>query len=584
MGERARASVGASPRASTRRPLVARLVLALLSAPLALAVALLLVEQADSRGWLPPLPTPFDRPPHLVAVDGGPLFAIDRSAASFLAQPGGADYAMARAKAPGTFRILSLGESTTFGAGYAPAASYSRFLEERLRRQSGREVEVVNCGRSGYDSHDLPSLAAELAGFAPDLLIAYVGHNEIKRPNLLGVLDPDAARIARSRLLLRLLGVPHDRDFAPPSLQIGPCLTHEQRERARSLFGDGVRALVDAAERIGAPLLLCLPASNVLDHRPRCSIVRAGTDAERRLARVAAAGRGWEEGTLVDLTGPAAAPDAIAAAHAALREVDAALSDDPLAALLHFRRGRLLLALGERDAGLSALHRSQELDDLPERASPDLVAVLRRQDTSRSVVLVDVAARFAAASARGAPGADLFYDYCHPLLRGHWLIADELLAAIAAGGWLGSLDPAREPGGDDAARFEAWCRELGVSEQASAAQLLLQARGFANDVGTRPEIPSEADCRIVLELVDAAEQMEASAGRDLFAQVLRGLVAAARKDGASARAALSEAAAIDAAGLRAIAVALAGLPGWVAALGAVGITLRDGAFAWEGSG
>src|SRR5262249_40446561 len=153
-------------------------------------------------------------------------------------------------------------------------------LEMRLRALFGRDdVEVVNCGKSGYDSHDWPTLAEELAGFSPDALVIYAGHNEFKRPNLLGVLDPFVGWLQRSPRATRLLGAPPDRAVEPASVVAGGFLTPEQRARGVRQFEAGVGALLDEARRLRIPVVLCLPASNVRDHAPRCSRVPAKGDA-----------------------------------------------------------------------------------------------------------------------------------------------------------------------------------------------------------------------------------------------------------------------------------------------------------------
>jgi lysophospholipase L1-like esterase len=517
------------------------------------------------------------------------LFAVVPAAGLRHGEPGFGRHALTRARQDGAFRILSIGESTTYGAGYdptlipdGPTASFSRFLEERLAAGYGRAVQVVNCGRNGYDSHDWPTLAEEALEFAPDLLVLYVGHNELKLPNLLGVLDPDLARIARSRLLLRLFGVPERRFDPPPSLVADPVLAPPQRRFALQLFADGVSALLDAARARGVPVVVCLPASNVLDHRPRLSVFGAALDEH------AGIGAEWDDGPLPDLAAADADPARRSAAVAALAAVERSLVAAPDAAILHFRRGRLSLALGDRAAAEAAFHRSQELDGLPERASPDLVARLAACASAAGVLTVDVAARFRDAADRGIPGRDLFYDYCHPRLYGHWLIADLLLRAIVDGGFIApaaQFRPEREAGGaaaTDRVRFEAWCERLGLHERLAAAAVVAQAKAFANQLGTRPEPPTTAELSILDEYLAAARRMDATVAGDPFVQVLDLLLAAARGDRALSRSRLAAARDADAAALAAIGARLHGLPGWVAVLRGAGLTLHaDGRFEEE---
>ena len=81
-----------------------------------------------------------------------------------------------RAKPPGVFRILSLGESTTFGDKLEATENYSYRLEELLNADPtlGRRVEVWNCGIPAYSTYQsLRWLELDGLGFQPDLVLFY---------------------------------------------------------------------------------------------------------------------------------------------------------------------------------------------------------------------------------------------------------------------------------------------------------------------------------------------------------------------------------------------------------------------------
>src|SRR5262249_40913174 len=151
-------------------------------------------------------------------------------------------------------------------------------------------------------------------------------------------------------------------------------------------------------------------------YRPRCSIVRAGPDAERRLEETAAAGTGADFGELPDLAAADAPPAEREAATQKLDEIRRALATEPDCPLLPFRRGRWLSALGRWDEARGAFARALELDDLPERASPDIVRRTRELARDYGVAVADVESRFAAEGKHAIPGFDLFIDHCHPNL------------------------------------------------------------------------------------------------------------------------------------------------------------------------
>src|SRR5215208_4627444 len=55
--------------------------------------------------------------------------------------------------APGTLRVLTLGDSVTFGPGVAAEETFSKVLERRLREaDTSRTYEVLNGGVVGYNT------------------------------------------------------------------------------------------------------------------------------------------------------------------------------------------------------------------------------------------------------------------------------------------------------------------------------------------------------------------------------------------------------------------------------------------------
>ena len=75
-------------------------------------------------------------------------------------------------KPPGTFRILGLGGSNTFGAAVSNGESWPGALERALVGRSDRAIEVWNLGVNGYvTSQKLAQAKAAVARFDPDLLL-----------------------------------------------------------------------------------------------------------------------------------------------------------------------------------------------------------------------------------------------------------------------------------------------------------------------------------------------------------------------------------------------------------------------------
>ena len=79
-------------------------------------------------------------------------------------------------KRPGTFRVMTLGCSTTFGWGVDDAHSYPAQLEDLLRAGGRTDIEVINGGQPGYTSFQgLWLWDTLLKHYQPDIvLIGYV--------------------------------------------------------------------------------------------------------------------------------------------------------------------------------------------------------------------------------------------------------------------------------------------------------------------------------------------------------------------------------------------------------------------------
>lgn len=87
-------------------------------------------------------------------------------------------------KSPGTYRILALGDSMTFGLFVEEDSIYTRVLERTLNRLPlGQEYEVITLGVPGYTSFQgLQLLRREVFAYQPDLLLYYFGSNNESTP------------------------------------------------------------------------------------------------------------------------------------------------------------------------------------------------------------------------------------------------------------------------------------------------------------------------------------------------------------------------------------------------------------------
>ncbi len=86
-------------------------------------------------------------------------------------------------KPPRTFRIVALGDSSTFGWGVETGRIYPHLLEAALRsRHPGSPIEVVNLGVCGYSSFQgLILLQREAMRYQPDLVTLSYGSNDFSK-------------------------------------------------------------------------------------------------------------------------------------------------------------------------------------------------------------------------------------------------------------------------------------------------------------------------------------------------------------------------------------------------------------------
>ncbi len=81
---------------------------------------------------------------------------------------------VAEVKPAGTFRILGIGDSFTFGQGVCEEDTFLRRLDRSLNANgsSGHRYEVLNAGVQGYDTHDeVVHLEHQWLAYDPDLVL-----------------------------------------------------------------------------------------------------------------------------------------------------------------------------------------------------------------------------------------------------------------------------------------------------------------------------------------------------------------------------------------------------------------------------
>lgn len=98
---------------------------------------------------------------------------------------------LAYAKPPGTYRVLSLGDSHTQGYEVRQEATFSAVLERHLGAH-GRKVEVLNAGISGFsNAEELAFLENEGHRYQPDVVVLGFFANDFEDNVKAGLFDLD---------------------------------------------------------------------------------------------------------------------------------------------------------------------------------------------------------------------------------------------------------------------------------------------------------------------------------------------------------------------------------------------------------
>jgi len=97
------------------------------------------------------------------------------------------DYEYSRRKAPGTFRIVGVGDSSLFGWGVPFEDTSLKVLERRLNEQSrGQKFEVINFAVPGYNTAmEAETFVARCLDYAPDLVLLNFNTNDYDVPNFM---------------------------------------------------------------------------------------------------------------------------------------------------------------------------------------------------------------------------------------------------------------------------------------------------------------------------------------------------------------------------------------------------------------
>jgi len=352
--------------------------------------------------------------------------------------------AFLKQKPANAYRIFVLGESAAAGFPHLNNGAFSRMLREHIQQaRPDLRIEMVNLALPAVSSHALLDFADELAGYAPDAVLIYAGHNEFY--GALGSASTESLGRHRGwiklylrlqhfklvqllrRLLLRLTAAATPLAHRESGTLMARLAEEKQIPLGSELYALTARQFHDNLDELVALLqsrrikvmLSDLP-SNLSDLPPFASLYEARSDRTQWQ-------RCFEQGMRL------AAADSFAAA---LEWFNRAAEIDSLPARLHFERGNCLLRLGRAPEARAAFTAARDLDGLRFRASSDFNHIIHEVGQRYNVPVIAMVDTFAAHSPQGIIGNTLLFEHVHPNLDGHLLMAKTFGEAIYRLGWI----------------------------------------------------------------------------------------------------------------------------------------------------
>jgi tetratricopeptide (TPR) repeat protein len=356
-----------------------------------------------------------------------------------------------REKASNTYRIFSLGGSTTYGRPYNDTTSFSGWLRELLpTADKSKKWEIINAGGISYASYRVAHLMEELINYQPDLFIIYTGHNEFLEERTYGKLKDISPLLKTTTQLLAKTRTWSAMSDALQKLHIAPQKNKEDRvnlaaevdsildqsagldlykrddplrENILKHYRISLERMVQLARSVGAQVIFVTPASNLKDFSPFKSQHTDGISrgARQRSEDLLAMSKPfvWEKNWGL-----------------VLQFLDEAVALDPRFAELLYRRGQALLGLGRYEEAKEALRRARDEDVCPLRALTPMRQIVTDVAKENGVMLVDfidlLERRMQKTLGYSILGKEFFLDHVHPTIEGNKILAVALLQTMVS--------------------------------------------------------------------------------------------------------------------------------------------------------
>jgi len=351
------------------------------------------------------------------------------------------NFRLPKQKPAGVIRVFVVGESAAMGVP-EPGFGLAPQLRAQLRAAyPGRAITVYNLGVTAINSHAILPIVRQAVEFQPDLLVIYMGNNEVVGPYGPGSVATTGVPtqvVIRANLFIRRLRLGQLVQRALQALGPTGAALKEWRgmemfarntvpasdprlEVAYANFSANLDAIIALATRTDTKVVLATVAVNVKDCAPFVSVQRADLAA----AQLAAWQQAVDRGAFAE-----------------------ALAIDPQHAETHFQLARNLETRGESGPAREHYLAALQWDALRFRADARINDIIRAAARSRPdlITLVDAAREMGATADSPGPPADrrYFLEHVHLTWTGNYELS-RLLAAGAAHWLTGDRQPWLSP-------------------------------------------------------------------------------------------------------------------------------------------
>ncbi|MBD3265279.1 tetratricopeptide repeat protein [bacterium] len=340
------------------------------------------------------------------------------------------DQVMPVEKGENVYRVFTLGGSAAQGDPN-PRYGFQRMLRVLLQeRYPGVRFEFINAAMTGINSHTVLEIAKDCAAYKPDLMIVYMGNNEVVGPFGAGsvnrVVSPSLAMI-RWNLFFQTFRLGQAMDAAIASLasageqpttwsgmKMFNSLVRSDSEAMETIYGHFEQNLKDVLCISGnTQTIVSTVGVNLRDCPPFASVHRVDLTNVEKVQWNSL----YEKGIALQGEGKEAA---------ALDSYLAADEVDDRHANLQYRIAQLLEANNNHALARKRYARARDLDALRFRADTRINEIIREQAQGKEeagIYFIDYAARVAEQSENGIPGGKHFYEHVHMNFEGNYLLA-----------------------------------------------------------------------------------------------------------------------------------------------------------------